>query len=67
MRTFLERVPEYSALLIHPEVEDMANRLRSLADLDTRTLTEPARDSVQERNSLARFERDWSALFEGIG
>jgi glycosyltransferase involved in cell wall biosynthesis len=67
MRTFLERVPEYEALVIRPEVEDMADRLRSLADLDTPALTGPAQESVRERNSLTRFDRDWTALFAAIG
>ena len=66
MRTFLERVPEYASLVIRPEVEDMAYRLRSLAELDTCRLTARAREAVRERNSLTGFERHWTALLERI-
>lgn len=64
MPTLLRAVPEYEALCVEPTLEDIADRLRALAELDTAPLTTTARAFVEEHNSLARYAEHWRTLLE---
>jgi glycosyltransferase involved in cell wall biosynthesis len=64
MPTLLRAVPDYQALCVEPNVEDIAARLRALSELDTAPLTAAARSFVLEHNSLERYSQRWRALLE---
>lgn len=62
MPTFLRAVPEYKALCVQPNHDDIVTRLRQLADLDTDQLTSRAREWVAEHNSLESYAEHWRDL-----
>ena len=66
MPTLLQAVPEYEALCIEPALDDIVDRLRALADLDTARLTSTARAFVEEHNSLERYAERWRTLLERV-
>jgi glycosyltransferase involved in cell wall biosynthesis len=65
-RTLLRELPDYEALCVKPDVEDIAARLRGLRSTDTTALMHEVREYVVEHNSLERFRRDWLALIERL-
>jgi glycosyltransferase involved in cell wall biosynthesis len=66
MPTLLSGVPEYEALCVEPQLDDIVARLRSLAELDTERLTAAARAFVREHNSLERWRQSWSELLDRV-
>jgi glycosyltransferase involved in cell wall biosynthesis len=64
MPTLLAAVPDYEALCVEPDVDDIAERLAALAGVDTARLTATARSYVTEHNSLERYSQRWRALLE---
>ena len=65
-RTLLREVPQYDALCVRHDVQDIAARLRWLTEADTDALMSDVRAFVSQNNSLERFRSDWLALIEKI-
>jgi len=66
METFLRELPEYRALCVWPQVDDVAARLRSLGEDDTRGLTAAARRWMEEQGSFEVFAERWGRLVERV-
>jgi glycosyltransferase involved in cell wall biosynthesis len=66
MGTLLRAVPEYDALCIEPAVEQIAARLRALADFKSAELCAAARTFVLANNSLAQWATHWERLIEEL-
>jgi glycosyltransferase involved in cell wall biosynthesis len=66
METLLEHVPDYRALVVWHDAEDIAARLRTFDDVDHRALADRARAFVIEHNSLDAFREAWTALIARI-
>lgn len=66
MRTLLRAVPEYDALCIETNIEDISTRLRGLRDLDSAGPVSAARTFVLENNSLDRWSERWRKLIEEL-
>ena len=66
MGTLLRSVPGYDALCIDPTVEEIALRLRDLADFESTKLCVAARAFVLANNSLARWATHWEQLIEEL-
>jgi glycosyltransferase involved in cell wall biosynthesis len=66
MRTLLRAVPEYDALCIEPNIDDISRGLRALNATDTKGPVSAARTFVLENNSLERWSEDWQRLLEGL-
>jgi glycosyltransferase involved in cell wall biosynthesis len=62
MRTLLDAVPQYEALCVTPNVEDISARLRWLEGFDSTDAVGSAQAYVREHNSLERWARRWSEL-----
>jgi glycosyltransferase involved in cell wall biosynthesis len=65
-RTLLREVPQYDALCVRHDVQDIAARLRWLREADTDALMSDVRAFVSQNSSLERFRSDWLALIEKI-
>jgi glycosyltransferase involved in cell wall biosynthesis len=66
MKTFLRAVPQYEALCVEPNVEDISARLRALVDIEIAPLASAARAFVLENNSLERWSERWRDLLEEL-
>jgi glycosyltransferase involved in cell wall biosynthesis len=64
MRTLLRAVPAYEALCIEPNIEDIAARLDTLAEIESDALVSAARTFVLENNSLERWSERWQQLIQ---
>ena len=67
MPTLLDAVPEYAALCVAPERDDIVAHLRGLADLDLEDLTGKARAWVLEHNSVEAYAASWQTLLGSLG
>jgi glycosyltransferase involved in cell wall biosynthesis len=67
MPTLLRELPEYEALCVRPDHDDIVARLRQLAELDTDKLTSSARALVLRDNSLASYAAHWLRLLTELG
>jgi glycosyltransferase involved in cell wall biosynthesis len=66
MKTLLRAVPEYDALCIEPNIEDISTRLRDLSEIDSAGFSSAARAFVVENNSLERWSQRWLELIEDL-
>jgi len=66
MPTLLEAVPEYEALCVDLDVEDITEHLRRLPETATSPVLDRARDWVLEHNSLERYAEQWRALLADL-
>jgi glycosyltransferase involved in cell wall biosynthesis len=66
MGSFLRELPEYRALCVEPNADDVAARLRALDSIETDPLTTAARAFVLEHNSLEPYGDCWHALLESV-
>jgi glycosyltransferase involved in cell wall biosynthesis len=66
MSTLLREVPEYEALCIEPDIDQIARRLRESIDIETASLSASARAFVVENNSIERWGKRWEGLIEGV-
>jgi glycosyltransferase involved in cell wall biosynthesis len=66
METFLRELPDYRALCVWPEVEDIAARLRALPGEDHTELTNAARTWMVENGSYGIFAERWGALLDRV-
>lgn len=64
MRTFLRAVPEYEALCIEPNIEDISTRLHTLPNIASTGLVAAARAYVLNNNSLEHWAGRWQRLVE---
>ncbi len=64
--TLLQAVPEYEALCIRAEHEDIAARLRLVGSAELGSITAKAREWVLENNSLERYSERWRDLLASI-
>jgi glycosyltransferase involved in cell wall biosynthesis len=62
MKTFLRAVPQYEALCVEPDVEDISARLLALGNIESAPLASAARAFVLENNSLGRWSERWENL-----
>jgi len=63
----LRAIPEYDALCLRPDEDDLAGRLQHLSQADTSALTARAHEWVVENNGLDRYAAQWDALLDSIG
>jgi glycosyltransferase involved in cell wall biosynthesis len=66
MRTLLQAIPAYNALCIEPNIDDISQRLRDLADIESAGARSAARAFVLENNGLERWSERWRALIEEL-
>lgn len=66
MPEFLRALPDYRRLVVAPDVEDVAARLRTLDLAELDGLTSAAREWIVANNSLAVFERTWVELVDRV-
>lgn len=66
METFLRELPDYRALSVWPDVEDIAARLRTLPGEDHSELTGAARAWMEENGSYAVFAERWRSLVDRV-
>lgn len=66
METFLRAVPEYRALGVWPDVDDLAAQLRRLEELDTEPLTRAGREWMERHGGYEAFAGRWGALAERV-
>lgn len=66
MPTLLGGVPDYDALCVRPEHEDIVRVLRSLPAMPTADLAGAARAWVQRNNSLESYASHWRELLAGL-
>ena len=66
METFLREQPDYRALCVWTDVDDIAARLASLAGEDHSALTVAARAWMEENGSYTVFAERWGALAERV-
>jgi glycosyltransferase involved in cell wall biosynthesis len=66
METFLREVPDYRALCVWPDIDDIAARLESLPGEDHSALTAAARAWMERNGSYAVFAERWGALAERV-
>jgi glycosyltransferase involved in cell wall biosynthesis len=66
METFLRAQPDYRALCVWPEVDDIAARLRALPGEDHSELTGAARAWMEENGSYPVFAERWGALVDRV-
>ena len=66
METFLRELPGYRALCVWPEVDDVAARLRALAEEPRPDLVGAARDWIERNGGYDRFAERWSALIDRV-
>ncbi len=64
--TLLRDVPEYEALCIRAEHQDIVERLRLVELADVASITARAREWVLENNSLEQYSKRWRDLLAGI-
>jgi glycosyltransferase involved in cell wall biosynthesis len=67
MSTFLQGVPEYQALCVQPDVQDVIARLRQLPELDTQDLADRGRKWIVSHNSLETYAAHWHDLLVQLG
>jgi glycosyltransferase involved in cell wall biosynthesis len=66
METFLRAMPEYRALSVWPDVDDLAAQLRRLPEFDTEPLTRAGREWMERHGSYEVFAARWAALAERV-
>jgi glycosyltransferase involved in cell wall biosynthesis len=66
METFLRAVPEYRALSVWPDVDDVAAQLRRLREMDTEPLTHAGREWMERHGGYEVFAERWAALAERV-
>lgn len=66
MPEFLRALPDYRRLVVAPDAEDIAARLRTLDLSELDGLTGAAREWIAAHNSLAVFDRTWSELVDRV-
>jgi glycosyltransferase involved in cell wall biosynthesis len=66
MRDFLAQCEDYSALIVRPEVDSVAEALARLADVDAAPLLARARAFIERENSLEVFGERWLELIAEV-
>jgi glycosyltransferase involved in cell wall biosynthesis len=66
METFLRELPDYRALSVWADVDDIAARLRTLPGEDHSELTSAARAWMEENGSYAVFAERWGSLVDRV-
>ncbi|MGI8594284.1 MAG: glycosyltransferase, partial [Solirubrobacteraceae bacterium] len=66
MPEFLRAMPDYRQLVVAPDVEDVAARLRTLDLSELDRLTAGAREWIVAHNSLVVFDRAWGELVDRV-
>jgi glycosyltransferase involved in cell wall biosynthesis len=66
METFLRELPDYRALCVWPEVDDIAARLESLKGEDHTAVTAAARAWMEQNGSYTVFAERWGTLAERV-
>jgi len=66
MPEFLRALPDYRRLVVAPEVQDIAARLRTLNLGELDGLTAAAREWIVANASLAVFDRTWGELVDRV-
>jgi glycosyltransferase involved in cell wall biosynthesis len=67
MPTLLRAVPEYDALCIEPELEDIVDHLKALEQMPLEAPVRAAREWVLANNSLESYASAWKALLARPG
>jgi glycosyltransferase involved in cell wall biosynthesis len=67
MPTFLRAVPEYDALCVRPDHDDIVRWLQQLDGLARDRLTGRAREWIVTHNSLQSYAQHWRELLGGLG